>query len=51
MNTLKIDYNYNITELLKNDKNELIISLNGNHVLSRYKDDYWNLSFKMLSNK
>ena len=50
MNTLKIDYNYNITELLKNDKNELIISLNGSHVLSRYKDDYWDLSFKMLSN-
>lgn len=50
MNTLKIDYNHNIVELFKNDKKELIISLNGNQILSRYKDDYWDLSFKMLSN-
>lgn len=50
MNTLKIDYNYNIVELLKNDKNDLIVSLNGNQVSSKYKDDYWDLSFKMLSN-
>jgi integrase len=50
MSNLKVDYNYNIIELVKNDKDSLIISLNGDEVLSKYKDDYWDLSVKLLTN-
>lgn len=43
-------YNINILDSTKESKNKLIISMNGNDVLSYYEDDCWDLSNKLLTN-
>jgi len=50
MNNLKLIYNEDIRNKKLFEKNELVISSNKEKVISFYKDDIWDLSYRLSNN-